>query len=102
MARDGSDSRRGVVGSVSKKIQAELGILAISLQQSAMGCLGLHDRAYALIFLQFCLGFLNVRSRTARNDETIEFAIHFFFAQRFRSRATKLSNLKLSKYWQMI
>jgi hypothetical protein len=61
MARDGSDGRRGVVGSVSKKIQAQLGVLAISFRNLLWVVWGLHDRAYALIFLQFCLAFLNIR-----------------------------------------
>ncbi len=44
MAGDGGDSDRGVVGGLSKKIQTELGILVISLQQSSVDCLGLARR----------------------------------------------------------
>jgi hypothetical protein len=41
MARDGCNRGRGVVCSVSKEIQTKLGILAVSLEQCVMDCLGI-------------------------------------------------------------
>jgi hypothetical protein len=61
MARNAGDRSRGVAGSIAKKIQAELGILVFLCSNVLWIVWGLHDRAYALIFLQLCLGFLNVR-----------------------------------------
>jgi len=60
MARNGGNRSCGVVCSVSEEIQTKLGILAVSPEQRLMDCLW-HDRAFALIFLQLCLAFLNVR-----------------------------------------
>ena len=40
MARDGCDSSRGVVCRFAKKVQKELGLLAISSEQCAVDCLG--------------------------------------------------------------
>jgi len=52
--------------SLSEKIQAELGILAFPPGNVLWIAWGLHDRAYALIFLQVCLAFLNIRG-TVKN-----------------------------------
>ena len=40
MARDGGDSSRGVVCRIAKKVQKELGLLAISFEQCAVDCVG--------------------------------------------------------------
>ena len=40
MARNGSDCSRGVVCGIAEKVQKELGLLAISLEQRAVDCVG--------------------------------------------------------------
>ena len=40
MAGDGSDGYRRVDGRIAKEVQAELGILAIHLEQCTVDCLG--------------------------------------------------------------
>lgn len=40
MASHGRDSSRGVVRSLAKEVQKELGVLAVPLQQCAVDCLG--------------------------------------------------------------
>jgi len=40
MARNGSDRSGGVVCGVPEKVQKELGLLAISLEQCAVDCVG--------------------------------------------------------------
>ena len=61
MAGDVGDGYRGLDGCLSKEVQAELGIWAVPLKQCVWVIWGLKDGAYALIILQVCLGFLNMR-----------------------------------------
>jgi hypothetical protein len=41
MAGNGGDRSRGVAGRIPKEVQKELGILAVSLEQCFMDCVGL-------------------------------------------------------------
>ncbi len=48
MAGDGGNRSRRVVGGVAEKIQTELGLLVISLEECALDCLGLARRGLRL------------------------------------------------------
>jgi hypothetical protein len=60
-----------LAGGVATKSEKELGLLAVLLSNALWIIWGLHDDAFALIALQICLAFLNIRgaikNRAAEN-----------------------------------
>ena len=61
MAGHGGDRGRGLAGGVALAAQARRRLLVLPREQRAVGGVGLHDGAWALVGLQFFLAALNIR-----------------------------------------
>jgi hypothetical protein len=61
MAGDGGDGHRCVDGGLPEKFKRNWGFWLFLLSNVLWIVWGVHDHAYALIFLQLCLAFLNIR-----------------------------------------
>ena len=60
---------RGLDGCLSTKVQAELGVLAVLSSNVQWIVWSLKDGAYALIILQICLAFLNIRGAVKNRSQ---------------------------------
>jgi hypothetical protein len=69
MAGNVGDGYRGLDGGLSTEVQTELGILAVPSSNVLWIIWGLKDRAYALIVLQICLAFLNIRGAVKNRSQ---------------------------------
>jgi len=72
MARDGRHDRRGMAYCVSCQAQTRRWILVLPRKQCPLVVWGWHDKAYALITLQFALAILNFRGVYKNEPESAE------------------------------